>query len=276
MLTDASRNVTDTLLTDAWGVEVAATGATVNPFRAFGAWGYYWDNASRLYVRARDLRVDLGRWVSRDPIGFEVEDANRYGYVGNQPLGLADPSGQKPWRPTPSDEACYEKVYKKRQKKPSYNCPHKACQVANQQCHSRFLCGPCGRGSIGNPGGCTSASRFADKLHRNCGGDDGADKLAHCYLACMFGVCAGLLWGWVSASVADRFHSPDPKSDKPWDYEEHKKANHAGAACAAAFPITWAPGACSALLLVPGVGSMYAQHCLACCVKATDDLRCTE
>jgi hypothetical protein len=56
------------VLTDAWGVEVAATGVTVNPYRAFGAWGYERDAASRLYVRARHLRVDLGRWVSRDPI----------------------------------------------------------------------------------------------------------------------------------------------------------------------------------------------------------------
>jgi hypothetical protein len=68
VLTDATGAVTDTLLTDAWGVEVAASGVTVNPYRAFGQWGYERDAASRLYVRARHLRVDLGRWVSRDPI----------------------------------------------------------------------------------------------------------------------------------------------------------------------------------------------------------------
>jgi hypothetical protein len=53
VLTNAAGAVTDTLTTDAWGVEVAATGATVNPYRAFGQWGYERDAASRLYVRAR-------------------------------------------------------------------------------------------------------------------------------------------------------------------------------------------------------------------------------
>jgi RHS repeat-associated protein len=93
VLTNATGAVTDTLLTDAWGVEVAASGATVNPYRAFGAWGYERDNASRLYVRARELRVDLGRWVSRDPIGFGGGDANLSRYVGNNPLANVDAEG---------------------------------------------------------------------------------------------------------------------------------------------------------------------------------------
>jgi RHS repeat-associated protein len=93
VLTDAAGAVTDTLLTDAWGVEVAASGATVNPYRAFGAWGYERDAATRLYVRARHLRVDLGRWVSRDPIGFGGGDPNMLRYVGNRLPIAADPAG---------------------------------------------------------------------------------------------------------------------------------------------------------------------------------------
>jgi RHS repeat-associated protein len=95
VLTDATGAVSDTLLTDAWGVEVAASGATVNPYRAFGAWGYERDAASRLYVRARHLRVDLGRWVSRDPIGFYGGDWNLYGYAENEPSTGADPTGER-------------------------------------------------------------------------------------------------------------------------------------------------------------------------------------
>ena len=38
-LTNAAESVTDTLLTDAWGVQIESSGATVNPFQAFGKWG---------------------------------------------------------------------------------------------------------------------------------------------------------------------------------------------------------------------------------------------
>jgi RHS repeat-associated protein len=90
-LTDASQNVTDTLVTDAWGWEVASTGTTVNPYKSFGQWGYYKDAANRQYVRARHLRNDLGRWVSRDPI-LDV-GYSQYPCVHNRPLFFVDPSG---------------------------------------------------------------------------------------------------------------------------------------------------------------------------------------
>jgi RHS repeat-associated protein len=61
----------------------------VNPYRAFGQFGYERDAASRLYVRARHLRPDQGRWLSRDP----VETEPRYLYVANQPTAKTDPSG---------------------------------------------------------------------------------------------------------------------------------------------------------------------------------------
>jgi len=35
----------------------------------------------------------LGRFVSRDPIGYEAEDFNLYRYVGNNPLIHTDPGG---------------------------------------------------------------------------------------------------------------------------------------------------------------------------------------
>ena len=91
-LTNAAQAVTDTLLTDAWGVELASSGATANSFRAFGAWGYYRDAASRLYVRARHLRVDLGRWVSRDALLPDLGGV-QYGYAGNNPAMRIDPTG---------------------------------------------------------------------------------------------------------------------------------------------------------------------------------------
>ena len=36
----------------------------------------------------------LGRWTTRDPIGYEGADLNLYGYVVNKPINLTDPMGE--------------------------------------------------------------------------------------------------------------------------------------------------------------------------------------
>ena len=41
---------------------------------------------------AREYDAGLGRWLARDPIGF-AGGWNQYGYVANNPVGHADPSG---------------------------------------------------------------------------------------------------------------------------------------------------------------------------------------
>ena len=92
-LTNAAQAVTDTLTTDAWGVVLAATGATVNPYKAYAESGYYLDAPDREYVRLRDLRNDHGRWMSRDPIGFWGGDWNLFRYVHDCPTIAPDPDG---------------------------------------------------------------------------------------------------------------------------------------------------------------------------------------
>ncbi len=69
------------------------SGNTVNPLRFGGRVGYWRDEAERLDVRVRHLRTDMGRWMSRDPMGFMGGDWNLYGYVGNIPMINLDPSG---------------------------------------------------------------------------------------------------------------------------------------------------------------------------------------
>ena len=64
-----------------------------------GQYGYYTDEATRLYVRARQYRPDMARWMSRDPIGFAGGDWNLYGYVGNGPIFHNDPSGLQAVKP---------------------------------------------------------------------------------------------------------------------------------------------------------------------------------
>jgi RHS repeat-associated protein len=45
------------------------------------------------YVRHRDYSASLGRFIERDPIGFDAGDNNWYRFVANGPTGRTDPSG---------------------------------------------------------------------------------------------------------------------------------------------------------------------------------------
>ncbi len=45
------------------------------------------------YYRARFYMPDLGRFISKDPIGFAGGDTNLYSYVGQNPVNFVDPSG---------------------------------------------------------------------------------------------------------------------------------------------------------------------------------------
>jgi len=45
------------------------------------------------YYRARYYHAQLGRFISRDPIGYDGGDANLYRYVGNAPTNARDPIG---------------------------------------------------------------------------------------------------------------------------------------------------------------------------------------
>jgi RHS repeat-associated protein len=56
--------------------------------------GYRWDYETHLLqVRNRWYHPRLGRWVSRDPVGYGEGDANLFGYVGNSPVTWSDPFG---------------------------------------------------------------------------------------------------------------------------------------------------------------------------------------
>ena len=96
LLTNQSAGVSDAYLYSAFGEELSVSGNSANPLRFGGEVGYYRDAAERVYVRARHLDVDTGRWLSRDPIGFDGGDWNLYRYVRSKPTVLTDPSGEAP------------------------------------------------------------------------------------------------------------------------------------------------------------------------------------
>ncbi len=95
LLTDAGV-VTDAYLADAFGVEQLATGSTENPYRFGGAYAYYRDAATRLYVRHRHLGTSWGTSLSRDPLDWAGAESYVYGH--NNPLEFVDPLGLKATR----------------------------------------------------------------------------------------------------------------------------------------------------------------------------------
>ena len=94
VVTDASGGTTDTRVFDSWGLQVASSGTTTNPFRFIGALGYYAEpDAGLQYVGARWLRPGTGSWLSVDPI----EGGLAYAYALGCPVMVADPSGLWGW-----------------------------------------------------------------------------------------------------------------------------------------------------------------------------------
>jgi len=57
------------------------------------AGGEYDLESHRYYFRARVYDPAVGRWASKDPIGFGGGDTNLYAYCGNDPLNCLDPRG---------------------------------------------------------------------------------------------------------------------------------------------------------------------------------------
>jgi len=108
-LVDASGVVTDTYEMDTFGRQVSASGATPNPYRFGGAWGYITDPSGMLQLGARFYWPEVGRFVSQDPARDEM---NWYAYVENNPVVRADPRGRFLWWVVPApppqtrEEAC--------------------------------------------------------------------------------------------------------------------------------------------------------------------------
>ncbi len=93
LVTDASENMAESLLYDAWGNLVGSPPTMAVPFRWVGELGYLFvPVTSDYYVRARVYQPGIGRWISQDPLGF-VDGTGRLLYCRNRIIVTRDPSG---------------------------------------------------------------------------------------------------------------------------------------------------------------------------------------
>ncbi|MFC1643473.1 RHS repeat-associated core domain-containing protein [Chlamydiota bacterium] len=126
---DNSQNVVEYYKYDSFGIPVIydneeielQESALSNPYLFTGR---EWDSEIGLYYyRARYYDADLGRFISKDPIGFEGDGPNLYAYVKNNPIRYVDPYGL--WGLTwPGTRYCGPGSWKGKPK----NCYDRACK----------------------------------------------------------------------------------------------------------------------------------------------------
>jgi RHS repeat-associated protein len=94
-LTATNAAVTDTYVYDAFGVTITNTGTTTSFYRYSGE--QYDPNLGFVYLRARYLNPNSGRFMSRDSYAgnvFDPASLHKYTYGGNNPINNSDPSGK--------------------------------------------------------------------------------------------------------------------------------------------------------------------------------------
>jgi len=91
-LTDNSGSITDKYAYDDFGRIVNQVGTSENPFKYVGRYGVMDEGNGLYFMRARYYDATVGRFLQKDPIGFEG-GINLYVYVGNNSVNWIDPLG---------------------------------------------------------------------------------------------------------------------------------------------------------------------------------------
>ena len=91
--TDESGNITDTCVFDSFGNLNESTGTTTN---SYGFQGEEQDETGLIYLRARYMDPETGRFLSMDSYGGNLANPvsqNRYLFANSNPVKFSDPSG---------------------------------------------------------------------------------------------------------------------------------------------------------------------------------------
>ena len=76
---------------DEWGNVLSDTNPGFTPFGFAG--GLYDADTQLIRFGARDYDPKTARWTSKDPIDFDGDGTNLYGYTSNDPINFVDPNG---------------------------------------------------------------------------------------------------------------------------------------------------------------------------------------
>jgi RHS repeat-associated protein len=87
----ATGTITQRMDYDEFGTVVLDTNPGFQPFGFAG--GLYDVDTGLVRFGVRDYDPETGRWTAKDPIGFDGNDTNLYGYVLNDPINFIDPLG---------------------------------------------------------------------------------------------------------------------------------------------------------------------------------------
>lgn len=207
-----------------FGALLASSGTGSDPrFRHVGAHGIR-DTArvnAEEYMRARHYSNRSGAFTTVDPVPEpEARFEAPYIYVRQNPTTHIDPSGMQPRKHGHLDLSKCKKLSRGACYRCAYNelrgfgyGPYAACEVAKKYCGSNIKCGPCGHYSVDLDDWYTGCNlwelnhNFGNWLRHHCGGG-GADKLAHCFMACMIQLCFGLVGSGLQMG------EPDEEGDK--------------------------------------------------------------
>ena len=91
--TTRAGNIVNQYVYDAFGRVISQTQTISNPFKYVGRFGVMDDGNGMLFMRARYYDPAIGRFINKDPIGFDGGDINLYAYVANNPVNFIDPDG---------------------------------------------------------------------------------------------------------------------------------------------------------------------------------------
>ncbi len=94
-VTDQTQAIVDKYAYDPFGNIANQVEAIAQPFRFVGQFGVMTEPNGFYYMKARYYDPDVGRFISEDPICFDGGDVNLMAYVGNNPVTLIDPIGEK-------------------------------------------------------------------------------------------------------------------------------------------------------------------------------------